>query len=137
MIPNLRESYGKLYRVGLDPCATSWKDINLHVIEGRVGCVYVHGEDYAGVEIETRRWKARQLMEEAGFSPHLQADDVYTYLIPWSDLDKVIHLIRPRKRRQLSEEEKKQRVERLREFQFHRQDATDDIPEELEGEATD
>jgi hypothetical protein len=115
MIPNLRQLYGRIYRVGLDPCATSWQDVHMHVIPTRTGEVFVHGERYAGVEVEARRRATLGLMRRAGYSIQQDGDDVKTFLVPWEALEQLLPLLQPFKRRQvvLTEEQRGELVARM------------------------
>jgi hypothetical protein len=114
-IPNLRDTYGRQYRVTRDDCAESWHDPWLHIIPGRNGSVYVHSEDHAGVEVERRRKKAIGHLRDRGYPVYLDAEDVMTFLVPWKELRDVLPWLRPRKRRHvhMTDEQKRQAAERL------------------------
>jgi hypothetical protein len=115
MIPNLRDTYGRQYRVTRDDCAESWHDPWLHTIAGRNGTVYAHSEEHAGVEVDRRRKKAISQLRDRGYPVYLEAGDVITFLVPWDDLRGVLPWLRPRKRRhvQMTAEQKRLTAARL------------------------
>jgi hypothetical protein len=126
---NLRETYGRLYRVALDPSATSWHDPAMHTIPTRTGCVYCHSEDLAGVEIGSRFCYRIAELHRRGYHTHQRGDDVTTLLVPWSTLPDVLPLLLPFKRRQVSEAERERLAAISQGTRFGRRDGTGDEPQ--------
>jgi hypothetical protein len=110
MLVNLRETFGRQYKIGLDPAADSWRDPWYHTIPTRTGEVYVHGEQHAGVEVR-RGCHAVARLREMGFQVHQEGDDLTTFLVPWDRLAEILPLLNPWRRRQLSPERRQKLVE--------------------------
>jgi hypothetical protein len=117
-VPNLRNTFADRYRLALDPAADSWGDPWMHTIPTRTGTVFVHSPTHAGVEVQSRRWGVIGKLKAAGYPVHAQGDDVTTFLVPWDDLEAVLPLLRPYRRRQLSPAEKQRRTTQLLANQF-------------------
>jgi hypothetical protein len=117
-VPNLRNSYGRRYKVERDPAATDWADPWMHTIPTRTGTVYVHSATHAGVEVKSRLWGPVRKLEAAGYPLHVGGPDVTTFLVPLDDLEAVLPLLRPYRLRQLSPAEKKRRTDQILANQF-------------------
>jgi hypothetical protein len=105
----LRATFGKQYRVALDPAADGYSDPALHTIPTRTGEVYVHSDSHAGVEVGRRFRSVHARL--AGYPIHVRCDELTTYLVPWADLAEVLPWLRPWKRRQVSETERQRLAE--------------------------
>jgi hypothetical protein len=111
-VPNLRNSYGRRYKVERDPAATDWADPWMHTIPTRTGTVYVHSATHAGVEIRSRLWGPIHRLTEAGYPVHIKGkDDVTTLLVPWPALPAVLPILRPFWRRKISPEVRRRLAE--------------------------
>jgi hypothetical protein len=118
MMPNLRDTYGKSYRVSYDPCADSFHDPAMHTIPTRTGEVYVHSETHAGVEISVRYRNRIKMLLGRGSRIHQDTADMVVFLVPWESLEGVLPLLRPCKRRQVSEEERQRLIEITKRARF-------------------
>lgn len=122
---NLKQLYGKRYRVTLDE---SWehekeegKSLNewrYHEIKGKFGTLYPYSKDQLTClftsliianRFNNRGWKVIQ-----------SGDTEINIFIPFENVEEVLRAIRPKKRRQLSDDQKKVNAERLRRFYFGR-----------------
>jgi len=117
---NLHATYGKQYRVALDPAADSFADPALHVIPTRTGEVYPHSATHAGVEVGRRFRSVHARL--AAYPVHVRADELTTYLVPWSDLPALLPVLRPYKRRQVSEEQRQSLIQRTAAHRFTKPD---------------
>ncbi len=115
--PNLRELYGNRFRIGHDPIAVTpsqRKDPWMMTIPCRGGAViYPHGGDVLAVEIDYRPHLAKRLAAIPGVRLHQCGDGERTFLFPVDLFDQVAELVKPRRRRRLTQEQRAANAGRL------------------------
>lgn len=121
---NLKEQYGKKYRVTLDeswgvevnkkPEDRAWYD----EIHGKRGWCYIQNPQTLAIELKNRIFNA--FIDSLPFPyNHVRVgDETQKLLINEKHIDKAISFLRPRKRRQFTEEQKAKLSERLKSYRF-------------------
>jgi hypothetical protein len=104
---NLRQRFGGTYRTSLDPAFDDPRDPWGHQIRcrGQGVTIYPHGGELLAVEVNHRRGIARQLAQ-LGLRCTQDGDTEKTFIFPVSRFDEVAAVVKPRKRRQLTEAQK-------------------------------
>jgi hypothetical protein len=113
---NLREQFGDRFRIGHDPAAQTWgerRDPWMLTIPCRRGVIYPHG-DLLAVEIDGHRRLAKRVAAIPGVSVYLDGDDEKTFLFPMEAFDAVAAVVRPKRRPQLTGQQRAERAERMR-----------------------
>jgi hypothetical protein len=110
---NLRERFGKRYRIGFDPSRSSaWDhDLWMMTVRCRYGEIYPHGETTLAVDVEGHGKIAAQLAA----LPCVTVHRPHTFLFDVEDFDKVAAIVAPRRRRQLTQEQRERLSETGRE----------------------
>jgi hypothetical protein len=126
---NIRDTFGKQYRVALDPSAASWADPAYHVLRTKTGEVHVHGEEHAGVEVRSKHFSIIRDLAGRGFRLHQDGDELKTFLVPWEELADVLPMLRPYRRRQLSAEQRQRLAAASAPHRFTRRDGAGAAPE--------
>jgi hypothetical protein len=115
--PNLLQLVGDRYRVSFDPAYDPFRvprdklDPWMMVLRGHRGEIYPFGDDKLAVFATPA--VAAHLRAIPGLTLWTDGSDGRTFVFPVSALDAVAQVIRPRKRRRLSEEARRQACERL------------------------
>lgn len=108
---NLVERFGKGYRIGFDASRSSaWNhDPWMMTVRCRYGEIYPHGETTLAVDVEGHGKIAAQLAALASVTFHRPN----TFLFDAADFDKVAAIVKPRRRRQLTQEQRERQAENL------------------------
>jgi hypothetical protein len=115
---NLRARWGDVYRLSFDEASEHRDDPWMMEIRGRFGTIHPHGGEALAVEVDGHRRLAARLGREMGLQIH-QGDDGkpvsdprkdwggdMTFLFPACRFQEVAEVIRPYRKRQVSEEER-------------------------------
>ncbi len=115
--PNLRELYGDRFRIGHDPLAATpsqRKDPWMMTILCRGGAViYPHGRGVLAGEVDYRPHLAKRLAAIPGVRLHQCGNGERSLLFPVNLFDQVAELVKPRRRRRLTQEQRAANVGRL------------------------
>lgn len=125
---NLLERYGSRYKVTLDE---SWalekpefkspeEKFWYYEIHGRKGWAYNQGVNVLAVAIKHTLWPKFQREPAFPYFQKLEGDDFTKLYVNEEHIDKAIHFIRPRRKRQYSPEQRAALSARLAKFQFKR-----------------
>jgi len=102
--PNLKELFGERYKITRDPAAgPRSQDPWLWQIPCLFGEVYPHGANTLGVSTHRRGAIANRIMALACVTVTQNADDGINASFPLVEADAVFAIVKPRKRRRLSE----------------------------------
>jgi hypothetical protein len=116
---NLLECYGDVYRVAYDAAYDpkgkhrANRDRWYMVLPCRFGAVYPVGGDVLAAEVLHHPGAAKKLRAMKGVGVFNEGDDGVTVRFPAALFDRVAAVLRPRKRRRLSEEQRRASAERL------------------------
>src|SRR6516162_1536222 len=105
---NLKAIYGQKYRIGHDPAAITWgekTDPWMMTIPCRLGVIYPHGGEHLAVEIDHRPITAKKVAAIPGVIIYQHGDHEKTFLFPVALFDQVAAIVRPRRKRHLSEKQ--------------------------------
>lgn len=111
---NLRERFGKRYRLTFDPAydpkgrPRDKLDPWMMVIEGQRSTIYPYGGCLLAVEVEGRAVTRRRLRELAGTTVIQDGDDFTAFTFDVGIYPAVAAIVRPRRRRILSEAQREQ-----------------------------
>lgn len=121
---DLKEKFGKRYRVTLDE---SW-DVERNrkaedrpwydEILGSRGWCYLQNRSVLAVEMKNRVFNAYEHKMPFPYSHVRVGDETQKLLVNEEHIDKSISFIRPKRRRQLTDEQKSKLSERLAKFRF-------------------
>ena len=110
---NLKERFGKRYRVRYEESyyvehgSRAWGDDPwLQVIPCDLGHIFPHGGNLLAASTNRRGATAKKLMALPGVTVHQDGDDGVTVLFPVESFDQVAALMRPKRRRVVSEAER-------------------------------
>ena len=116
---NLLEWFSKRYRVSYDQaynpkgkprsCLDPW----MMQIEGRYGTVYPYGGEVLCLEIDRHVKLANRIANLPGVTVHQEGDDERTLLFDVSLFEKVARLVKLKRRRRLSEKQRREKAARL------------------------
>jgi hypothetical protein len=122
---NLRELFGRQYRVTYEESyyaergARAWADDPwLQVIPCRAGHIYPWGSAMLAASIDTRGSTARKLAALDFTTVHQDGSDGMTILFPVERFPQVAALMHPKRRRQMTEEQRQAAAERLAKYAF-------------------
>lgn len=114
---NLKEKFGSRYRVTLDESfkiadtESRKEEWRYQEIKGKYGVIFPYGWDKPAVTF-TSNVVANRFSQKANDWQILQnGEDERTYLIPKSDLGEIFDAIKPRKKRQLTPEQRERLIE--------------------------
>jgi hypothetical protein len=116
---SLLECYGDKYRVGYDPIYDAkgkhhaTRDPWYMVLRCRFGVIYPAGGDVLAAEVLHHPKAAKLLRALRGVTLFTEGDDGVTFRFPAALFGEVAEVLRPRKRRRLSEEQREACRERL------------------------
>jgi hypothetical protein len=116
---NLRRSFGQRYKIGFDEAAVTWgerADPWMQTLLCQKGVIYPQGGEILAVEIDGRPITAKLVAAISGVTLWQDGDHEKTFLLPVDLFDQVAEVVKPRKRRRLSEEQKTRCVERLAKY---------------------
>jgi hypothetical protein len=110
---NLRERYGKRYRIEFDPAHAAehgkrsrFDDPWLQLVPCQRGHIYPHGGNMLGVATNGRGSTAVALSRLPGVTVVQDGDDGINAIFPAELLPKVAALVKPRRKRQLTPEQR-------------------------------
>jgi hypothetical protein len=113
---NLKERYGDRYRLGWDPADESGhRDPWMMVLLCQRAVIYPHGGDQLAVEVDGHPVTARRLAE-LGLRCTQDGDHEKTFVFPLERFEEVAALVLPRRRRQLTPEQREAAMKNLRPF---------------------
>lgn len=121
---NLSELFGKRYRIGwdaaYDPKHRPKDKLDLWAMEipCRFGTIYAYCESTLAVMIDHHVITANKVAKIPGVEIIQDGEDEMTFRFPIALFDKVAELVKPHRKPQLTEEQRREAMERLREFQF-------------------
>jgi len=122
--PNLRARFGDRYRITFDP-AYDTKGRHRRTVDPwmmqlpcRFGVIYPHGGNLLAVEVDCHPKVAKALGAISGVVLYLDGDGEKTFLFPVDLFDQVAEVVKPYRRRQWTEEARRDVAERLARFQF-------------------
>ncbi len=115
--PNLRALFGDRYRVTLEPAATCRaKKADRWLMQipcrGKGVTVYPHGDGLLAVECDHRRFLAKKLVA-LGLRLHQDGDEEKTFVFPVEIFDKVARIVKPLRRRVLTDEQRAAKAKRM------------------------
>ncbi len=118
---DLLETFGTAYRVTFDPaydsrhvprrCLDRW--MMQLPCRGRGVCIYPHGGNRLGVEVDARPSLVKRLAALPGLQRWQDGDRATTFLFDLARFEAVAAVVRPRKRRRLREGQRRACSERL------------------------
>ena len=121
---NLRQAYGKDFRIGIDP-AYDARGLHLDkldpwcfVLPCRFGCIWPYGGSMLAVDIDYHGRIAKKVAELPGVRVLCDGHREKTYLFHVWMFDQVAALVLPQRRRKMSDEQKKVCIDRLKRFQY-------------------
>lgn len=118
---NLRERFGGPYKVDLEEPAVSFADPWYHIIPCEHGHIYVHGHDYLGFASKSPIAGKRSVAARVAALPFTQVVqdgcDGANIIFDVRYFDLVATIVKPRRRRRLSDEQRAAAVDRLRPYQ--------------------
>ena len=117
--PNFHDLFGDRFQIGHDPAAKTpaeQRDPWMMTLLCENGLIYPHGANRLAVECKGVTGK--KLLAMSGITVHQQGDTEWTLLFDLAMADQVFDILKPRKRRTLSEEQKAANVERLKKHRF-------------------
>ena len=119
---NLKEMYGKRYRISMDESYAAEKDPEArkeiwryYEIRGKYGMVFPYGWNKPAVTFTSNK-VSNKTSKDRNWQILQNGEDEQTYLVPKEDLEYVIESINPRKKRQISETERLASIERLKKW---------------------
>ena len=122
---DLKERFGDRYRVVYEESygAERGKSGRAHdpwllTIPCRHGHIYVQGRQYLGASTTHRREIANRLLALPCVRLVQDGDDGINVVFHMDDFDQVAAIMRPKRRRKLSDEQRAERDKRLRDYQF-------------------
>jgi hypothetical protein len=106
---DLAKHFGDKYRIGHDQAAITPSERHnpwMKTVLCRRGTVYPYGGDMLAVEIDYRPSTAKKLAAVPGIIHHQAGDAEQTFLFPLALFNQVAAIVKPRRRRKLSAEQK-------------------------------
>ncbi len=128
---NLRERFGKQYRISHDEAASAGgerADPWMMTIPGRFGTIYPHGGENLAVEVDGHPRIAKQLGAIPGIVLRQDGHDEKTFVLPVDLFDQVAAIVEPKQVKRLTEEQRARLVEAGKLYQFQA-GAKDGFPE--------
>lgn len=109
MFPTLRVSFEPSVEIRGDPCMME--------IVCRKGIIYLHSESHLALECKT--YTAKEILSKVkNIRTHQQGDSEWTLLFLIEDFGKIAEVVKPRKKRILTDLQKTQAIERLKKWQY-------------------
>jgi hypothetical protein len=114
---NLREMFGQRFKIGWDPAydpkGIHEKDPWMMTLPCQKGVIYPQGGEMLAVEIDNRPITAKQVAAIPGIVCHQDGDHEKTFLFHVDLFDQVAEMVKPRKRRRLSDGQMAKCIDRL------------------------
>ena len=82
------------------------------------GTIYPHGDSKLGVMVDYRPITAKRLVESGVCELYQDGDQEKTFLFDVSDFDTVAKIVKPKRKRRLTAEQREKNVERLKKYRF-------------------
>ncbi len=124
--PNLKALFGDCYRIGFDPSydpkGVPRDKLNpwAMTLPCRLGTIYPHGADRLAVEIDYHGSMAKRVAALPGVTLGQGGDNEHTYLFPLTVFASVAAIVKPKRRRRMTPEQKAASMERLAGYRFSR-----------------
>jgi hypothetical protein len=122
--PNLKELFGDRFKIGHDPAAVTWgekSDPWMMTVLCKGGVViYPFSDGKLAVEIDYHGGVAKQVAAIPGVRSHQDGDNEHTFVFPLELFDEVAAIVKPRRRRRMTEEQKAISRARLANYAFPR-----------------
>jgi hypothetical protein len=118
---NLQQEFGDRYRVTRDPASTprgATDDPWNQRIPTRSGEIYPFGAELLVVEVEGHRKPRGQLSRLECCKPHQTGDEFGSFRFDAKHFDQIAEIVKPRKRWQVSEEERQRLAEMSAKYGF-------------------
>jgi hypothetical protein len=122
----LKDTYGDRFKVtyeesALIPNQTAEDRAWLQIVEGHRAHIYIHGENNLGVHVRTFNDNSNRLgrlLETPGSRLHQNGDREATVVIPNDQFERAAEIIRARRRRQVSDSERRRLAQAGAKFRF-------------------
>jgi hypothetical protein len=121
---NLIDRFGDKYKIGWDSCynpkgrpkekLAPW----YMTVPCERGTIYPHGDLKLGVMVDYRPITANLLAESGVCELYQDCDREKTFLFDVADFDTVAEIVKPRRKRRLTPEQREKNVERLKKYRF-------------------
>ncbi len=108
MFPKLRVTFDASIEIRNDPCM-------MEIICAK-GIIYPHSDELLALECKT--YTAKQILLIPGTRIWQQGDSEWTILFRLDLFEKIAEIVKPRKKRVMSETRRAQAIERLRKYQY-------------------
>lgn len=124
--PNLREIYGKRYKItfdeGYNPRNVPRNNLDpwMMQIPCQRGLIYPYGEDLLAVEVDGHPGVAKQLLRLNCTTLIQDGEHEKTFRFPASAFREVARIVKPNRRRQMTPEQKAVAAARLKKYSFAR-----------------
>lgn len=116
---NLRQRFGNRYRIEYDEAHISRKDDPwLQIIPCLRGHIYPHSSELLGVATNSRGSTANAIARLSGVTVLQEGDDGLNAGFPIELFPKIAKLVKPRRKRQLTADQREGAVERLAKHRF-------------------
>jgi hypothetical protein len=116
---NLRQRFGKRYKVEYDEASAGRKDDPwLQIIACRRGHIYPHSADLLGVATNGRGSTAKAISRLPGVTIIQEGDDGINAVFPLNMFAAIAKLVKPRRKRQLTAEQRQAAAQRLAQHRF-------------------
>jgi hypothetical protein len=118
--PDLSELFGDVYRITHDEAAESRNDPWGMTMNGKNGIIYPFGHDLLAVDIDYHPAAARKVAAIPGVRLHQDGGlrGEMTFVFPVDLFEQVAAIVKPRKRRKLSPEQREANIARLAAYKF-------------------
>jgi hypothetical protein len=120
---NLQKLCGDRYRIGHDDAAQTWgerADPWVMTVPCQRGVIYPYGGDHLAVEVDYHPAAAKQLAALPSVRCVQDGDQEKTYTFPAAILEAVAAIVKPRKRKQVSAEERARLADMGKQHRFGR-----------------
>jgi hypothetical protein len=129
---NLLEKFGKKYRITFDEAYDAWRVHRAKLdpwmmqipCQGRGVTIYPHGASTLAVEVNRRPSIAAKMMALEGVRLYQDGDTEKTFLFEMSQFTEVAEIVKPRRKRILTEERRKELAGFARQYGFDAQKST-------------
>jgi hypothetical protein len=118
--PNVRDLFGQVCRITQDEAAGSRNDAWGMIIRGKFGTVYPFGHNQLAVDIDHRPVAARKVAVIPGVRVHQDGGwrGEMTFVFPVDLFPLVAGIVKAKKRRKLSAEQREANIARLAAYKF-------------------
>ena len=128
---NLAERFGNRFKIDFDPAYNpkGRRRNNLDpwcmIIPCERGHIFPHGDDVLAIELEKHPGIARRVGKLGCTSLHQEGDDFACFLFDASDFDLVAAIVKPKRRRRVSEANREAARQRM--LKFHQRSHLQDV----------